>query len=328
MNHRPFVCAVLLATATAACLPALAQGDAAAAYPNKPIRMIVNFPPGGTVDVLTRTISQKLAEKWNQPVVVENRPGAGGNIGAQAVFSAEPDGYTLLTSPPGPLAINQNLYKDMKFDPAKFTPVILLASIPNVITARADFPANSVKELIAYAKANPGKVTYASQGNGSTSHLTGQMFATMTGVEMVHIPFKGEGPALTELLGGRVDLFLGNVSAVLKFRESKQVKLLGLAGTKRGFMAPEVPSAPEIGLPEFISSAWFAVAAPPGTPSAIASKLNAAIADIMKLPDVQQKIAAQGAEVAGGSPAEMVSFLAAERARWKKVIDTAHVKLD
>jgi tripartite-type tricarboxylate transporter receptor subunit TctC len=328
MMQRRLALGALIALVCAMVGPALAQGDAAASYPNKPIRMIVNFPPGGTVDVLTRTISQKLAEKWGQPVVVENRPGAGGNIGAQVVFSAEPDGYTLLTTPPGPLAINQNLYKELRFDPAKFTPVILLASIPNVITARADFPANSVKELIAYAKAHPGKVTYASQGNGSTSHLTGQMFATMTGVEMVHVPFKGEGPALTELLGRRVDLFLGNVSAVLKFREGKQVKLLGLAGPQRGFMAPDVPSAPEIGLPEFISSAWFAVVAPPGAPGAIASKLNAAIADIMKLPAVQPKIAALGAEVVGGSPADLVGFTNAERARWKKVIDSAHVTLD
>jgi tripartite-type tricarboxylate transporter receptor subunit TctC len=326
--QRRLVLGTLFALACAIGSPALAQGDAAVSYPNRPIRMIVNFPPGGTVDVLTRTISQKLAQKWGQPVVVENRPGAGGNIGAQVVYSAEPDGYTLLTSPPGPLAINQNLYKELRFDPAKFTPVILLASIPNVITARADFPANSVKELIAYAKAHPGKVTYASQGNGSTSHLTGQMFATMTGVEMVHVPFKGEGPALTELLGGRVDLFLGNVSAVLKFREGKQVKLLGLAGAQRGFMAPDVPSAPEIGLPDFISSAWFAVVAPPGTAAAIAGKLNAAIADIMKLPDVQQKIAALGAEVVGGAPADLVSFTNAERTRWKKVIDSAHVTLD
>jgi tripartite-type tricarboxylate transporter receptor subunit TctC len=328
MKQRRFLCAALIASAALACLPAAAQGDAAASYPNKPVRMIVNFPPGGTVDVLTRTVAQKLSEKWGQPVVIENRPGAGGNIGAQAVFSAEPDGYTLLATPPGPLAINQNLYKDMKFDPAKFTPVVMLASVPNVITARADLPANSVKELIAYAKANPGKVTYGSQGNGSTSHLTGQMFASMAGVDMVHVPFKGEGPALTDLLGGRIDLFMGNISAVLKFQQTRQVKLLGLAAPRRGSMAPDVPSAVESGLPDFIASAWFAIAAPPGTAPAIANKINAAVAEAMKMPDVQQKFAAQGAEAVGGSPAEMTAFLVAERARWKKVIDTANVKLD
>ena len=324
MHKRTFIAASLIA---AAGLPALAQ-DAAAGYPNKPIRMIVNFPPGGTVDVLTRTVSQKLAERLGQPVVVDNRAGAGGNIGAQAVATANPDGYTLLATPPGPLTINQNLYKDMAFDPAKLVPVVMMAGVPNAITARTDFPANSVKDLIAYIKANPGKVTYGSQGNGSTSHLTGQMFATLIGGDMVHVPFKGEGPALTELLGGRIDLFFGNISAVMKFRETKQVKLLGLASARRGTMAPEVPSAVESGLPEFVASAWVAIAAPAGTPPAIAGKLNAAIVDIMKLPDVREKFAAQGAEVVGGTPAEMNAFLAAERARWKKVIDTANVKLD
>lgn len=328
MTTKRFFCLVLLSGLGAAQLPVVAQTDAAANYPSKPIRMIVNFPPGGTVDVLTRTVGQKLAEKWGQPVVVDNRAGAGGNIGAQAVASADPDGYTLLATPPGPMTINQNLYKDMRFDPAKLAPIIMLASVPNVITARPDFPANSVKDLIAYAMANPGKVTYASQGNGSTSHLTGQMFASMTGTDMIHVPFKGEGPALNELLGGRVDLFLGNISAVLKFHQDNRVKLLGLAAPRRSAMAPSVPTVAEGGLPDFSASAWFAVAAPPGTPAAITRKLNAALAEILKMPDVQQKFAAQGAEVVGGSPAEMTVFMDAERARWKKVIDTANVKLD
>lgn len=320
----------LLAAATLAALatPATFAQDAAAGYPNKPIRIIVNFPPGGTVDVLTRTVGQKLSERLGQPVVVDNRPGAGGNIGAQAVYTAEPDGYTLLASPPGPLSINQNLYKDMRFDPAKFVPVVLLAGVPNVITARASFPAGSVKELIAYAKAHPGKVTFGSLGNGSTSHLTGELFATLTGTQLVHVPFRGEGPALTELLGGRIDLFFGNVSAVLKFRETQQVKLLGFASAKRGFMAQDVPSAVESGLPDFLASAWFAIAAAPGTPAPIAARLNAALNDIMKMPDVREKFAAQGAEAIGGTPAEMASFVERERARWKKVIETANVKVD
>src|SRR5690606_13646940 len=234
-----------------------------------------------------------------QPFVVENRPGAGGNIGAHAVATPAPDGYTLLASPPGPLSINQYLYKDMSFDPAKLAPILMMAGVPDVLTARANFLANSVQELIAYVKANPGKVTYGSQGNGSTSHLTGQMFATMTASDMLHIPFKGEGPALTELLGGRVDLFFGNISAVLKYHETKQVKLLGLAAPKRGSMAPNVPTVAEGGLADFNSSAWFALAAPPGTPAAIAGKLNAAMVDILKMPDVVQKFAVYGAEPIG-----------------------------
>ena len=328
MTTRRFLFLALLFSASTSSLPALAQSDTAVSYPSKPIRIIVNFPPGGTVDTLSRVVGQKLAEKWGQAVIVENRAGAGGNIGAQAVAIADPDGYTLLATPPGPMAINQNLYKDMRFEPEKLVPIIMLASVPNVITARADFPANSVKELIAYAKANPGKVTYASQGNGSTSHLTGQMFASMTGTNMLHVPFKGEGPALNELLGGRVDLFMGNISAVLKFHQDNRVKLLGLAAPRRGSMAPGIPTAAESGLTDFVASAWFAVAAPPGTPAAVARKLNAAIAEILKMADVQQKFAVQGAEVVGGSPAEMTTFVDAERARWKKVIDTANVKLD
>jgi hypothetical protein len=297
-------------------------------YPNKPIRIIVNFPPGGTVDVMTRSVAQKLTEKWGQPVVVDNRPGAGGNIGAQAVASAEPDGYTLLATPPGPMTINQYLYKDMRFDPAKLSSVVMMASVPNAIAARIDFPANNVKELIAYTKANPGKVSFGSQGNGSTSHLTGQMFATMVGADMMHIPFKGEGPALTEILGGRVDLFLGNISAVLKLYQNKQIKLLGVASPKRSPMAPEIPSSQEFGMPDFVASAWFAIAAPPGTPAPIVIKLNAAILEVLKLPDTQQKMAALGGEVVGGSPADMTAMVIAERARWKKVIETANVKLD
>lgn len=324
MNKRSF-----LATLAAAGLagPAFAQ-DAAAQYPGKPIRVIVNFPAGGTVDALARTVAEKLAQRWGKPVIVENRPGAGGNIGAQLVASADGDGYTLLATPPGPLSIHQYLYKQLAFDPAKLEPVVLLAGVPNAITARADFPANSLQELVAYVKAHPGKVTYGSQGNGSTSHLTGQMFANMIGGDMVHVPFKGEGPALIELLGGRIDLFFGNISAVLKYRASKQVKLLALAAEKRGFMAPDVPTAAEAGLADFLSSAWFAISAPPGTPKPIVDKLNAALNDIMKMPDVRERFAAQGAEVMGGSPERMAAFVNGERARWNAVIHSAGVKID
>ena len=305
-----------------------AQAQDANSYPSKPIRIIVNFPPGGTVDVMTRSVAQKLTEKWGQAVVIDNRPGAGGNIGAQAVASAEPDGYTLLATPPGPMTINQYLYKDMRFDPAKLSSVIMMASVPNAIAARIDFPANNVKELIAYTKANPGKVSFGSQGNGSTSHLTGQMFATMVGSDMMHIPFKGEGPALTEILGGRVDLFLGNISAVLKLFQNKQIKLLGVASPVRSSMASEIPSSQEFGMPDFVASAWFAIAAPPGTPAPIVNKINGAILEALKLPDIQQKMAALGGEVVGGSPADMTTMVISERARWKKVIETANVKLD
>ncbi|MEJ7932419.1 tripartite tricarboxylate transporter substrate binding protein [Ramlibacter sp. AN1015] len=323
MDRRTLLTAALLASVG---LPATAQD--AASYPNKPIRLVVNFPAGGSLDVVTRTVGQKLSEKFGQSVVIENRTGAGGNIGAQAVASAAPDGYTLLSSPPGPLTINQFLYREMPFDPMKLVPVIMLSGMPNVITARPGLAANSARELIEYARANPGKITYGSQGNGSTSHLTAQMFATMTGTQMVHVPFRGEGPALTELMGGRIDLFFGNTASVLKYLETKQVKLLGVAAPKRSSMVPDVPAGPEFGLPDFIASAWFGLVAPPGTPQPIVDKLNAAIGDILKMPDVRERLAATGAEPIGGSPAEMNKFLEAERNRWKKVIDAANVKLD
>ena len=316
----------LAAIAAIAANPALA--DAVAEYPKAPIRIIVNFPAGGTADILARIVGQKLNEKWSQPVTIDNRAGAGGNIGATAAYSAEGDGYTLLVTPPGPPAINQSLFKNLPYDPHKFVPVTLLAVIPNVITARTDFPANSVNELIAYAKANPGKVSYASQGNGSTSHLSGQMLANLAGVELLHVPYKGEGPALIDLVASRVDLFIGNISGVIKFRHDKKVKFLGMASPRRSSVAADVPSAAEAGLPGFEATAWFAVMAPPGTPPAIAQKIQLAIAEALKQPDVQQRVQALGGEVSGLSPAELSGFLAAERVRWKRVIDTGNITPD
>ena len=290
--------------------------------------MVVDFPPGGSLDVITRLVSQKLSERVGQPVVVENRAGAGGNIGALVVATAPPDGYTLLSTPPGPLTINQSLYKEMPFDPARLVPVILMATMPNVITARNDFPASTARELIAYVKAHPRQVTFGSQGNGSTSHLTAQMFATMIGGEMVHVPFRGEGPALVELMAGRLDLFFGNTASVMKYHEARQVKLLGLSWPRRSPLMPDIPAATEYGMPDFVAAAWFAMAAPPGTPASIVDRVNSAVADVIKMSEVRERFVALGCEPVGGTPAEMASMLTAERARWKKVIDTAHVKLD
>ena len=318
---------LLLLSAAASFAPA-AFADAVGDYPKAPVKIIVNFPAGGTADILARIVGQKLNEKWNQPVTIDNRAGAGGNIGAAAAYTAEGDGYTLLVSPPGPMAVNQSLFKTLPYDPLRFVPVTLLAVIPNVITARTDFPANSVRELIAYAKANPGKVSYASQGNGSTSHLSGQMLVNMAAVELLHVPYKGEGPALIDLVANRVDLFIGNISGVIKFRQDKKVKFLAMAGPGRSAVAPDVPAAAEAGLPGFEASAWFALVAPPGTPLAIAQKIQAAAAAALKLPDVQQRVFALGGEVAGHSPAELSAFLAAERVRWKRVIDAGNITPD
>jgi tripartite-type tricarboxylate transporter receptor subunit TctC len=315
---------LLVALLLVATGPAFAQG----AYPNKQVRMVVPFPAGGSADILCRIAGEKLGAAWNQPVIIDNRAGAGGNVGAEIAYRAEPDGYTLLCSPPGPLSINHNLYKTMPYDWTKFVPVTVLALVPNAISARIDLPANSVQQLIAYAKANPGKVTYASQGNGSTSHLSAQMLATMAGIEMVHIPYKGEGPALIDLTAGRVDIFVGNISAALRFEKAKQLKFLGVASHTRSPVAPDVPTTAEIGLPDLVSSAWFALVVPPGTPDAIVQKINADMTAALKLPDVRSRFLELGAEPQGDTTAATAAFIKAEEARWRSVIRSANVTLE
>jgi tripartite-type tricarboxylate transporter receptor subunit TctC len=317
---RTLLAALLLLVAG----PVFAQG----AYPAKQVRMVVPFPAGGSADILCRIAGEKLGAAWNQPLIIDNRAGAGGNVGAEIVYRAEPDGYTLLCSPPGPLSINHNLYKTMPYDWTKFVPVTVLALVPNAISARIDLPASSVRELIAYAKANPGKVTYASQGNGSTSHLSAQMLATMAGIDMVHIPYKGEGPALIDLTAGRVDIFIGNISAALRFEKARQLKFLGVASRTRSPVAPDVPSASEIGLPDLISSAWFALVVPPGTPEAIVQKINADTAAALKLPDVRARFLELGAEPQGDTTAATAAFIKAEEARWRSIIQSANVTME
>jgi len=315
---------LLVALLLMAAGPAFAQG----AYPGKQVRMIVPFPAGGSADILCRIAGEKLGAAWNQPVIIDNRAGAGGNVGAEIAYRAGPDGYTLLCSPPGPLAINHNLYKTLPYDWTKFAPVTVLALVPNVITTRIDLPANSVRELIAYAKANPGKVTYASQGNGSTSHLSAQMLATMAGIEMVHIPYKGEGPALIDLTAGRVDIFVGSISAALRFEKAGQLRFLGLASRTRSPVAPDVPTTAEIGLPDLVSSAWYALVAPPGTPDATVQKINADTAAALKSPDVRSRFLELGAEPQGDTAAATAAFIKAEEARWRSVIQSANVTLE
>ena len=314
----------MLVSLLLAASPALAEGP----WPQKPVRFVVPFPGGGSNDALCRIVGEKLSAAWNQPVIVDNRPGAGGNVGAEIVFHAPNDGYTLLCSPPGPLTINQYLYKSLPYDAAKFEPITVLALVPNVITARKDLPADTARELIAYAKANPGKVTYASQGNGSTSHLSAQMFATMAGLDLVHVPYKGEGPALVDVTASRVDIFIGNIAAALRFQRAKEVKFLGVTAKTRSPVAPDTPDAAEIGLPDLIASAWFALAAPPDTPDMLVQKINADVAAALKLGDVRTKFLAQGAEPVGQSPAATGAFFKEEEARWSAVIKTANVILE
>ncbi|HZY52573.1 MAG TPA: tripartite tricarboxylate transporter substrate binding protein [Reyranella sp.] len=306
-----------------AALPANAQS-----WPQKAVRIIVPFPAGGSNDALCRIVADKLSGDWKQPVIVDNKAGAGGNIGAEIAYSAPADGYTLLCSPPGPLSINHNLYKSLPYDWSKFAPITILALSPNVITARKDLPANTAQEFIAWAKANPGKATYASQGNGSTSHLSAQMLATQAGLSLVHVPYKGEGPALVDISAGRVDIFVGTISASLRFEKSGQVKYLGLAAKNRSPVAPNVPDAAEIGLPNLLASAWFGLVAPPGTPEAVVQRINADTAAALKLADVRAKVLELGAEPQGQSPQATAAFIKDEEMRWRDVIKTANVTLE
>ncbi|HYD57112.1 MAG TPA: tripartite tricarboxylate transporter substrate binding protein [Burkholderiales bacterium] len=308
-------------------LLALPLGAAAQSFPNKAVRVVVPFPAGGAADSIARIVTERMSNKWGQPVLVENRAGAGGNVGADAVYRADPDGYTLLSSPPGPLSINHNLYKELSFEPGRFVPITVLCLSPNVISARNELPVGSVKELVAYAKANPGKVSYASQGNGSTSHLSAAMLASMAGLQLLHVPYKGEAPALTDLAGGRVDIFIGNLFAALKLAQGGRIKLLGVASEKRNAVAPDLPTVSEAGVPGFLSSAWFALVAPPQTPAAVAREINAAAVEALRSDDVRKKLLALGAEPVGGTTAETAAFIKDETERWKKVIKDANVTL-
>ena len=316
---RAAVALMLLAT------PCLAQ----APYPNKQVRIVVPFPAGGSADVLCRIVGEKLSAAWNQPVIVDNRAGAAGNVGAEIAYRAEPDGYTLLCSPPPPAGDQPQSLQDaaLRLDEVRADRACW-RWCPMSSPPASTCPPSSLKELIAYAKANPGKVTYASQGNGSTSHLSAQMLATMAGIEMVHVPYKGEGPALVDLTAGRVDIFIGNISAALRFEKTRQAKFLGLASRTRSPVAPDVPTTAELGLPDLIAITWFAFVAPPGTPDAIVQKVNTDIAAALKLPDVRSRFLDLGAEPQGGTTAATASFIKEEEVRWRLVIQSANVTLE
>lgn len=297
-------------------------------YPNKPIHMIVPFPAGGTADVLPRILADKLRRRFPEGVVVENRTGAGGNIGAEVVAKAEPDGYTLLVSPPGPIAINQSLYPKLAYDATKWIPVTVLATVPNVLAVSQKLPVKTVQEFVAYVKANPGKVSFASQGNGSTSHLTASLFQSITGTQMLHIPYKGTAPALTDLAGGQVDVFFDNLSSSMPLYKGGRIRILAVADSKRSPVLKEVPSFAESGLPAMQAVTWFAVVAPPGTPASVVQTLNSAFVEALKQPDVQQRFAEQGAEVVGNTPEQMGRFVRSEATRWNRVVKDANVTVD
>jgi tripartite-type tricarboxylate transporter receptor subunit TctC len=314
--------------ATAAMLLTAASAAAQSDYPSKPVKIIVNVAPGGGVDTATRIVADKLQARLGQPFVVENRPGAGGNIGAEVVFAAEGDGYTLLASSPSPLAINGWLYKKLNFDPAGFEPVAMMSRIPNVLVVRPGFPAKTVQEFVAYAKANPDKLNYGSQGIGTASHLTGELFMTLTGTRLIHVPYKGNtSGVLTDVIAGHVDLSFIQFSAVHELQQSGKLRVLAVATDKRLESLPDVPTMAEAGLPEVVSETWNAISAPPKTPAPIVGKLNAAINETLREPDVEARFRDLQVLVGGGGAAATRKFVADQRQLWGKVIKAAGVPM-
>ena len=297
-------------------------------YPARVVKIVVPFPAGGTADVMPRVIAEWLSRKWGRSVIIENHAGAGGNVGAEVVAKSDPDGHTLLASPPPPLVINQNLYPHLDFDPSQFIPIVVMGRVPNALVVNPDkIAANSVKDFIAYAQANAGEVTDATQGNGTTSQLTSALFQMMANVKLQNVPYRGSAPALNDLVAGNVDCMFDNLGVSLQLVKAGKLKLLAVASPKRMASLPDVPAIAET-LPGFASVTWYAVVAPAGTPAAIVDKVNAGINEALQDPDIQRRFADLSAEPVGGTPQAADVYLKQEAERWKNVIVSAHVTLD
>jgi tripartite-type tricarboxylate transporter receptor subunit TctC len=310
----------LLLLAAFAILPAHAQ------YPSKPLRLIVPFAPGGSTDIFARLIAERAQGPLGQPVVVENRAGAAGNIGANEVAKGAADGYTLLMATTGVMSINNALYKSMTYDAAKeLEPVLYVASITNVLIVPPDSPARSVAELIALAKKEPGKLSFASSGAGASTHMTAELFKSMTGTDLLHVPYKGSGPAMPDLMAGRVNMMFENAPGAMSHIKAGKLRALGQTGLKRSKALPDVPTVAEAGVPGYESLSWSGIAVAAGTPKNIVDKLNKDLNVVLAMPELRQKIEEQGAEVIGGGPEVFARHIQAEREKWTRVIRTANI---
>ena len=318
--------AILVATLCCLCAcPTSAQQD----YPTKTVRIIVPFAPGGSTDIFARYIADKLAPALAQPVVVENRAGAGGNIGAEFVAHAVPDGYTLLMATTGVMSINNALYPSMTYDAAKdFEPVIFVASITNVLVVPPELPANSVRELIALAKDKPGALSFGSSGAGSSTHLSSELFKSMAGIDVLHIPYKGSSQALTDLITGRISMVIDNMPSAISFIKAGRLRALGVTGGKRSSALPDVPTIAEAGLPGYESLSWSGIAVPTGTPASVIARLNREIATILTQPDIRDKFAQAGADPIGGTPQQFSDHIRGERDKWSKLVRDRGISLN
>jgi tripartite-type tricarboxylate transporter receptor subunit TctC len=316
---------VLGAIACALALPlALAQ-----TYPAKPVKLVVPFPPGGATDVVARTLGQKLSEAWGQPVVVENRTGAGGNIGADVVAKAAPDGYTLLVASPAEIAINPHLYPQMPYDAAKdLVPVAQLATAPLVLVVHPSVPAKTVDDLIRLAKAQPAKINFASSGSGGPQHMAGELFKLLAKVDATHVPYKGGAPAITDLLGGQVQFFFAGVPPALPHIKSGRLRAIAVTTPRRSALLPELPTVAESGLPGFAIDNWQGLLAPAGTPPAVIAKLDADIAKVERDPEFAARLRALGAETVESSPAKFGAFIRSESEKYADIIRKSRARLD
>jgi tripartite-type tricarboxylate transporter receptor subunit TctC len=298
-------------------------------YPSKPIRLVVPYPAGGPLDTVARLLGQKVSDSTKQPVIVDNKPGAGGNIGADAVAKAAPDGYTILMGAVATHAINPTLYAAMPYDAGRdFIPVTQVASTPNVLVVNSSVPAASVREFIAYAKANPGKLNFGSGGTGSAGHLAGELFKTMAGVDMTHVPYKGAAPAMNDLIGGQVQLMFDNLASSLAQVRAGRIKALAVTTARRSALAPELPTIAESGLPGFDINTWFGIFVPAGTPPEVVERLHAEFARALAAPDVRERMIALGAEPAGSKPEEFAAYIRAEADKYARVIRASGAKAD
>jgi tripartite-type tricarboxylate transporter receptor subunit TctC len=310
-------------------VPGLVLNASAQSYPSKPIRIIVPFPPGGATDILARAVGNELTRTWGQAVPIENHGGAGGNIGADMVAKSTPDGYTLVMGTVGTHAINMSLYSKMPYDTVKdFAPVTLVASVPNVLAVHPSLPVKTVQDLIELAKARPGQIFFASSGNGTSIHLAGELFKTMAGVNMVHVPYKGSAPAVADLLGGQVSLMFDNMPSSLPHIKAGKLRGIAVTSAKRSPALPELPTIAEAGLPGYEASSWFGILAPAGTPGDIVHKLSQTIAASLQAPEMKERLSSQGAEPVGNTPEQFAATIQSEIAKWAKVVKASGAKLD
>ncbi len=307
----------------------VAHGALAQSYPAKPIRLVAPFPPGGATDTLSRTIGQKLSDRLMQPVMIDNRPGAGGSIAAEVTAKAAPDGYTLFMGTAGTHGINPALYARLPYDPIRdFAPVALVAYVPNVLVVHPSVPTTSLKGLIALANAKPRELSFASVGNGSGPHLAMELLKSMAGIDMVHVPYKGSAPALTDLLSGRVALMFDAMASALPHVKAGRLRALAVTGAKRSAAAPDVPTVAEAGLPGYEINPWFGVFAPAGTPTEVVAKLSDEITKILNMPDVRERLIGQGLEPAGGTPEQFAAHVGSEMKKWARLVKRSGARID